>query len=208
MTEGRDAGSAVFADRIAELRELSRYLHDTVSQELVSLTFSLSYLESMALPEDARTELESAQRTIDHCCREVRLIGSMLAPPSLAETPLNSAIEQLADFVMQETGIRITCDLDPSSARSDDAQILLMTAVQRWLALPIRRRAKPAVLIRLRNRPQEVILELGMAPAPADVENGWTALRERTRALGGKFSVAHEPESVKASLSLPGDGGA
>lgn len=198
-----DAWSAVFADRNAELRDLSRYLHDTVSQGLVTLAFSLSYIESTALPETARAELESAQRMVDNCCREVRLIGSMLAAPSLAEVELHSAIEQLAVFVREDTSIRVTCDLDAAHGLSDDSQVLVMAAVQAWLTLPIRRRAAPEVLIRLRNRPSETILELGMAPPPAGAADGWTALRERTSALGGRFSVTAEPERVSASLYLP-----
>ncbi len=205
MTDRPDAGSAIFADRIAELREISRYLHDTVSQELVTLAFTLSYIESMRLPDSARAELESAQRMIDLCCREVRLIGSMLAPPYRTDNPPLSTIEQLAQFVREETGIRIACDLDPAPALSDDSQVLLVTAVQSWLALPIRRRAEPSVQIRLRNRPREVMLELVMSPPPAGAAEGWAVLRERARALAGEFSVIVEPERVRASLCLPQD---
>jgi signal transduction histidine kinase len=204
LSDGADAGSAVFADRIAELREISRYLHDTVSQELVTLAFTLSYIESMALPDSARAELESAQRMIDHCCREVRLIGCLLAPaPLVADNPLPSAIEQLAQFLSEETGMRISCDLDPPPALSDDSHALLVTAVQSWLALPIRRRTEPSVQIRLRNRPREVMLDLGMSPPPADAAEGWALLRGRARALGGEFSVTVESERVSAFLRLP-----
>lgn len=205
MSNPADAGSAVFVDRIAELREISRYIHDTVSQELVALAFTLGNLESMPLPDSVRTEVESAQSMVDRCCREIRLIGAMLAAPSLSGVPLHSAIEQLAHFVMQETGIRISCDLDPVPTLSDDSQVLLAAAVQSWLSLPIRRRAEPAVLIRLQAPLREVTLELGMSPPPAGAADGWALLRERARALGGKFSITLEPERVSASLSLPRD---
>jgi signal transduction histidine kinase len=205
LSDCADVVSAVFTDRIAELREISRYLHDTVSQELVSLAFTLGFIESMPLPDSVRTEMESAQRMIDQCCREIRLIGSMLAPPSITGIPLHSAIEQLADFVMQETGIRITCDLDPAPTLSDDSQVLLATTVQSWLSVPIRRRAEPEVLIRLRESPHEVTLELGMSSAPAGAADGWAVLRERSRALGGNFSVTVESERVSAWLRLPQD---
>jgi signal transduction histidine kinase len=204
LSYGADAWSAVFADRTAELREISRYLHDTVSQELVTLAFTLSHIESMPLPDSARAELESAQRMIDHCCREVRLIGCLLAPPPLvSDNPLPSAIEQLAQFLSEETGMRISCDLDPPPALSDDSHALLVTAVQSWLALPIRRRTEPSVHIRLRNRPREVMLDLGMSPPPAAAAEGWAVLRGRARALGGEFSVTVESERVSASLCLP-----
>jgi signal transduction histidine kinase len=200
---GRVAGSPGFIDYVAELSELSRYLHDTISQELVSLAFTISFLESMPLPEPARVEVASAQRMIDQCCREVRLISAVLAPPALADNSLPSAIEQLAEFVTHETGIRITCDLEPVPALSGASQILLAIAVQSWLALPIRRRLQPAVTIQLRNHPQEVALQLLMCPSPAGAAEGWSLLRERARALGGTFSVTAEPGSVRARLSLP-----
>lgn len=205
MPDNLDKGSAVFADRLAELRDLSRYLHDTVAQELVTLAFSFSYLESMLLTDSARAEVESAQRMIDHCCREVRLISSMLAPPLLDDISLKAAIEQLADFVVQETGIGITCELDPSSPISNKGQVLLITAVQSWLALPIRRQAEPAVSIRLRNQGKEIVLEMRMSPPPAGAEAGWSVLREQALALGGRFTVTTEPESLWATLFLPGD---
>lgn len=202
-----DAVSAIFADRTAELCEISRFLHDTISQDLVALSFTVSHLQTMALDAPARTEVESALRLLDRCCREVRLIGSMLAPPSIADITLDAALGQLVQFLHDETDIPVTLDLDPVPALPQESQLLLIAAAQTWFARAIRRRAGRSLSVRLRERPNQVVLGLEMSPPPSGALAGWTVLRERACALGGDFSIKSDSGRVVASVSLPGDGG-
>ncbi len=157
----------------------------------------------MVLDAPARAEVESALRMLDRCCREVRLIGSMLAPPSVSDITLDAAIAQLAQFLRDETDIPVTLDLDPVRALPDESQLLLIASVQMWFARAIRRRAGRSLRVRLRERPNQVVLALEMSPPPYGAPAGWTVLRERARALGGDFSIESNSERMMASVSLP-----
>lgn len=203
-----DSVSAIFADRTAELCDISRFLHDTISQDLVALSFTLSQLQTMALNASARTEVESALRMLDRCCREVRLIGSMLAPPSISDITLDAAIAQLAQFLRDETDIPVTLDLDPVPPLQEESQLLLIASVQMWFARAIRHRAGRSICARLRGRPKKVFLGLEMSPPPAGALAGWTVLRERARAHGGDFSIESNSGRMIASVSLPEGSGA
>jgi PAS domain S-box-containing protein len=67
-------------DRTAELHALSRVLHDTISQDLVALSFHVGNLHETADSELRRTETASALDLIDRCCRHIRVLSYMLAP--------------------------------------------------------------------------------------------------------------------------------
>ena len=59
------------ADRTAELREISRFLHDTISQDLVQLSFKASELRSYAVRDSSSlADADSALEIVDRCCRD------------------------------------------------------------------------------------------------------------------------------------------
>jgi PAS domain S-box-containing protein len=193
-------------DRTAELRDISHFLHNTVSQDLVALAFNLNQLETAPIGAPWRADAESARRLIDRCCRDIRVISYMLAPPSLSETTLEASIAQHADFVREETGLAIALDLDPvPDTVSSEAQLLLFAAVQSWVGHGIRSGAEPAISVRLRVRSGGVVLEMEMVPPALVVSlRGWVVIRERARALGGEFDIAGDLQRITARMSLPG----
>jgi PAS domain S-box-containing protein len=195
----------LMTDRALELRDISRFLHDTISQDLVALSFHVSRLDT---PPDVqrRTRADSALELIDRCCRDIRVISYMLAPPALYETTLEASIELYAGYVREETGVSIAVDVDavPGTA-SPNAQLLLFAAVQAWVARGIRNHPKPKISIRLRNRGAGIFLEMEMicvAP-PLSPHAGWAIVRERARALGGEFHIDGDATHVSLRISLP-----
>jgi len=201
----------ILTERNTELGDISRFLHNTVSQDLIALSFYVSELENAALDVPARIRAGATLELIDRCCRNIRLISYMLAPPSLAEIPLAESIEQYASSVREETLLAIAVDIDPvSETVPHQVRLLLFTAVQSWVMRAIRSHPKPALSVRLGNRSAGMVLELEMVwaeymlPAPAALSNGWTVIREITRALGGEFDIAGDSSRVSAKISLPG----
>jgi PAS domain S-box-containing protein len=203
----------LMTDRTAEFRDMARFLHDTISQDLVALSYNVSYLETTALDQPARSHTGSALDLIDRCCRFIRVMTFMLAPPSPPETTLEASIEQYVDYVRQETGLTVITGGDPVPVTvSIAAQSLLFAAVQKWVAEGVRTRGKPAISIRLRNRGAGTVLEMERfvvasaahtEPRSRPHHTGWTLIRERTRALGGKFDIAGDTTRVFARISLP-----
>jgi PAS domain S-box-containing protein len=201
----RDAGyvvSTVIADpeeAAAERRDVSRFLHDTISQDLVALSFTLSKLQS-------QTDGADALDLIDRCCRDIRLISYIIAPPSTGEAGLGTAIEWYTEY-LEEAGIETNVEFAPGvdESLSLDATDLFLAAIQEWTARMIRRRLRSRLFIGLHRNRSGIVLELKSA-ADRRMTAGWTTFRESARTLGGLFEVIDGAAEVIVRLSLPGSG--
>jgi PAS domain S-box-containing protein len=206
--------SDYMSDRTAELHVLSRVLHDTISQDLVALSFNVGSLQGMANGALRQTKTASALDLIDRCCRHIRVLSYMLAPPLLSEATLEASIERFTGYVREETGLTVVLDMDPvSDSVSSEAQLLLFTVVQAWIVRGMRSAPRSSLTVRLRNDAGWTVLELEMVrlePAvpvlspvfPPDA--GWSVMRERARAFGGEFDITTDSTRVRARISLPG----
>jgi PAS domain S-box-containing protein len=192
------------ADRTAELKDISGFLHDTIAQDLALLSFKLNNLESLTLDSGARIEAESARELADRCCRDTRMIRYMLTPPALLQTTLKASIERYTEDVREETGIRIAADIDHLPGNfSSEAQLLLFTAVQEWAVRAIRSNPKAMLSVRLKTHGARADLEMESAPPIASSGAGWALIREHARTLGGNFDMAADSARLVAKISLP-----
>lgn len=200
-------------DRTAELQILSRVLHDTISQDLVALSFNIGGLQSAANGAPRQFETAPALDLIDSCCRHIRVLSYMLAPPLLSEATLEASIERFAGYVREETGLAVVLDIDPvSDSAPPEAQLLLFTVVQAWIVRGIRSASGSNLTVRLRSHAAWMVLELEMlrvafavpllTPAFAP-DAGWSVIRERARSLGGEFEISTDSARVRARISLP-----
>ena len=205
ISVARDAGwvvSTIIADPAevaGERRDVSRFLHDTISQDLVALSFTISKLQSEIGGADALD-------LIDRCCRDIRLISYILAPPSTGEAGLGTAIEWYTEY-LEEAGIETDIEFAPGvdESLSLEATDLFLTAIQEWTARMIRRRLRARLFIGLHRNGNGTVLEL-KSGVDRKMTRGWTTFRERVRTLGGLFEVMDGPAEVIARLSFPGSG--
>ncbi len=201
----RDSGrvvSTIIADPeegATERRDVSRFLHDTISQDLVALSFTISKLQSQIDGADAHN-------LIDRCCRDIRLISYMIAPPSAGEAGLGAAIEWYTEY-LEEAGIGTDVEFAPGvdESLSLEATDLFLTAIQEWTGRMIRKRLRARLFIGLHTNDSGVVLEL-KSVVDHKMAAGWTTFRERVRTLGGLFEVTAGPAEVMARLTLPGLG--
>ena len=199
----------LMAGRTTEFRDLARFLHDTISQDLVALSYNVSSLETTAMDQPARTHTRAAVDLVDRCCRFIRTMSFMLAPPSPPETTLEESLRQYADYVREETGLAVTVVTDPVPTTLPlETQSLFFAAVQKWIAQGLGIRGKAAISIRIGTCGAGTVLEMeavsnASAPIP---HTGWALIRERTRALGGEFNIGEfdiAGDSTRARISLP-----
>lgn len=200
-------------DRTVELQVLSRVLHDTISQDLVALSFYVGNLQIMAIGPRGQTEAASALDLIDRCCRHIRILSYMLAPPLLCEATLEASIERFTGYVREETGLTFVLDIDPvSGSVSPEAQLLIFAVVQAWTVRGMRSGPGSNVTVRLRNHGASTVLELEtvrlepavpVLPPVFPPDAGWSAIRERARALGGEFDIVADMSRASARMSLP-----
>jgi PAS domain S-box-containing protein len=203
----------IMTDRSEELRYMSRFLHDTISQDLIALSYDVSYLEDTALDQPAQTRIRSALEVIDRCCRYIRVMSFMLAPPSPPEISLEASIGQYTDYMREEAGLAVTADIDPVPVTvRPETQLLLFAALQKWVVQGIRTRRKPRISVRLKNLSARTVLEMETLcdppvppadPRPQSSRAGWAVIRDRTLALGGEFHIDGDSSRVFAAISLP-----
>jgi PAS domain S-box-containing protein len=196
------------ADRALEFRDIGRFLHDTVAQELAALACALAPIEKLLRGVEAHDDASAAIEMATHCCRDIRLMGSMLAAPVLCARTVEHSMENSAAYWREEAGLAIVLDIDPvSETLPAEARILLTTVFQQWCARSLRRQPRPELTVRLRERRRGITMELEALAQTDGLANafcsGWRAVRERARALGGEFNVSRGAAAARVRLVLP-----
>src|SRR5207245_8173517 len=100
--------------RLAERSRISRELHDSISQDLFSLSLLAGGLEK-ALPADSpvREEVQTMAETVQSTNREMRALLLELRPTTLDEKGLVPALEELATTYSARLGIKVSADVEP-----------------------------------------------------------------------------------------------
>ncbi len=204
-----DLSRELLEDSAAEMRELSRFLHDTLAQDLVRLSFFV-YQASAALNATGNAEgidTRMALELVARCCKDVRAVSSIVAPMPQDDTPLHSLIDQYMDCVGEETGLAVTTDLDPVPTLPRDLHLLLVTIAQMWTARAVRSAPCSAVAIRLRDRGNIAAMDLEtswsiVGERPGYLA-GWSLIRERVLALGGEFSIVPDSQTLRCRVHVP-----
>jgi signal transduction histidine kinase len=145
-------------ERTEERRDISRYIHDSISQHLVALSFTLSALPAVNADLPHLVEL---------CCRDVRVISCIMTPPPHGEGNLFANIETYAGWLGRETGSPINVSgggrLPPTTP---DTEHLILAAVQEWMIQTILKRVKASSFITLSGEGSGILLELKSVPDP------------------------------------------
>jgi len=205
-----DLSRELMEDRAAELREFSRFLHDTVAQDLVKLSFFLHELpdDVMSAPVPGGIDLPGALALVERCCKSIRTISCILAPVSLAGMPLHSSLEQYLGYFTEETGLSVRTDFDPLPPLPAELETLLCTVVKSWLVRSVRSSRSALVTVRLRDRDGIALLELETregvsAGSPGNFLAGWSMVRECVAALGGEIAFASDADEVRCRVQVP-----
>jgi PAS domain S-box-containing protein len=180
----------------AELDDYARYLHQTLAQDLVQLSFHIDGLTGMKM--DSRRDL------IERCCNTVRVVTALLAPRSRGISFV-TWLQDYAAFFRAEIGLEIELDLDPPPADiSESVTGLFATVTQVWIARIVRTPSVSPITVRLREKAEKWILQLDSSDVPAErLLGGWSLLGRRAEELGGAFHAAKSATGVVAILKLP-----
>jgi PAS domain S-box-containing protein len=185
--------------RDSERHEISRFIHDTVSQNLLALNFSLDHWRHDPGVHDAGQALD----LIERCCRDVRLLGYMLSPPTLGD---DAGLEEAIEYhvrTLKESGaldIEFRAELAPNVV-SRAASGVLFAAVHEVSAKAITSRASRRLVIVLKRDGSSIVLEIGgsfdfRGTGPRE----FPTLRERVRAIGGRLQMT--PDSMRVTLPV------
>jgi signal transduction histidine kinase len=187
--------------RHQERSRIARELHDSISQELFSLSVLAGGLRR-ALPAGSAVlpEVETMERTAGDTMREMQSLLLALRPVALDELGLASAIEGVCQAYTERVGIRVRAELEPV-ALPPALEHAVLRVTQEALANAVRHAGADLVTVRLDAHHDEVVLEITDNGRGFDVEAqqagavgmGLRAMRDRVAEHGGRLAVDSVP---------------
>ncbi len=200
-----------------ERRRIARELHDSVGQMLAALNMNLSAvrgdIERLAKTADALTDSENL---VHEMTSEVRTISHLLHPPLLDEAGLSSALRWYVDGFALRSKISVDLDLPEDFGRlTRESETAIFRVVQECLTNIHRHSGSPLAKIRLRQRDDQVMVEIedkgkGIPPEKKEEMSstgtpgvGIRGMRERLRQLGGTLEINSNGTGTVIVVSLP-----
>jgi two-component system, NarL family, sensor histidine kinase LiaS len=210
------AEQAAHLATIEERNRLARDLHDSVSQELFSLTM-LAGAARRTLersPELAVEQLGEIQASAQRALHETRSLIFALRPAALGDRGLAPALRDLAAAVEERQGVRVELAISGERRLPLEHEQALFRIVQEALANVVRHSGAPAATVTLCYADDRVELDvrddgrgfdLGRPRSARSV--GLASMAERAEALGGTMrieSAAGEGTTVRVALPTAG----
>ncbi len=145
-----------------ERKRVSRELHDSISQLLVSSRYGLeSALGKMGENRRAAEPLEKSMNILSEAISEVRRISMALRPSVLDDMGLAAAVKSLGNDFSKQTGIEVEVDTEQvRELLSDEAKTALFRVIQEALTNVAKHSGAKHVSIRLSRRGKRVELDL------------------------------------------------
>ncbi|HEY7201782.1 MAG TPA: sensor histidine kinase [Candidatus Dormibacteraeota bacterium] len=199
--------------RLAERSRISRELHDSISQDLFSMSALAGGLRR-ALPADSalQPQLETLSRTVGATIREMRALLLELRPTALEEKGLVPALCDLCEAYEVRAGVHVRHRLDPVALDAAAEQALFRIAGE-GLANAVRHSDAERIDVGLRERDGRVELVIadtgrGFDPETESHGLGLRLMAERVRELGGSLAVDSERgRGTELRVVLPAAGG-
>jgi len=195
--------------RIAERSRISRELHDSISQDLFSLSLLAAGLDK-ALPGDSpmRAEVKTLAETVQNTNREMRALLLELRPTALDDKGLVPALQDLASTYSSRLGLKIDTQLEAVSL-APAAEVAALRIAQEGLANSIKHAR--ATTIRLDMHRSGDFAEItvsddgqGFATNGTGHGFGLRLMRERVEEVGGTLRVdSSEGAGTTVSARLP-----
>ncbi len=197
--------------RLAERSRISRELHDSISQDLFSLSLLAGGLEK-ALPDDSplRREVRALGETVQSANREMRALLLELRPTTLEEKGLIPALEELVSTYATRLGIKVDAELE-LVAMAPAAELAALRVAQEGLANAIKHAEAATIRLTLHRNGAGAQIRVsddgrGFEPDAdgAGEGLGLRLMRERVAELGGTLVVSSRPdEGTVIEANLP-----
>jgi signal transduction histidine kinase len=197
--------------RRAERGRIARELHDSISQDLFSVSLVAAGLRKALAPGSVLQEqAESMERSLVRTMREMRALLLELRPIQLEDAGLAAALDELCRAYEARLGIPVTAHLAPVSLDAQ-AEHAVLRVVQEALGNAIRHGEPSSIELRLATvdgRVEVTVRDDGRGFDPQSTSGrhgmGLGLMRERIRELGGVVKVGSTPDhGTTVRVSLP-----
>ncbi len=209
----RLAGRIISAQE-AELRRLSREIHDDLTQRLAALALDAALIEKQLNPSQARTveELKGLRNNLSEVAEEVHDLSSRLHPSILDDLGLVQAVQAESAAFMNKTGIDLSMATEgfPDSVPPPLA-LCLYRVIQEGLQNIAKHAGAKTASIALRGLSDGIHLLIednGAGFDPEEVRKragiGLSSMRERVRLLNGTINFKSKPgQGTQIEVIIP-----
>jgi signal transduction histidine kinase len=180
--------------RLAERSRISRELHDSISQDLFSMSALVGGLRK-ALPADSvvQPQLETLGRTVASTIQEMGALLLELRPTALEDKGLVPALADLCEAYEVRVGVQVRGELDPVTLGPAAEQALFRIA-QEGLANAVRHSEADRIELHLRRSGEDAELTVadngrGFDRTASTHGLGLRLMAERVRELGGSLAI-------------------
>lgn len=211
--------NAQLAERAAQLatveerNRLARELHDSVSQELFSLSLLAAASRRMIekKPEVAAQQLDEIQQMAQRALQETRSLISALRPAALDGRGLSPALRDLVAAAQERQGMQVDLSISGERRLPIEREQALFRIAQEALANVARHSGVRAARVALCYEDDHVDLTVRDAGCGFDPQRsrgarsiGLESMAERASALGGTLRVESAPgQGTTVSVVLP-----
>jgi signal transduction histidine kinase len=202
-----------------ERRRISRELHDSTGQLLVSLKLTLAALgKNSQAPTQRDRLIASAAEMVDEITRQLRTMSYLLHPPLLDEAGLAPALRWYIDGFCERSEIDVRLDMPEDMQRLPrDLELTIFRVVQESLTNVHRHSHSRTAEVALTADSEHVRLKVldrgaGLVPSLSKERTNASAVRygigirgmkERVQQFGGELLVTSSSSGTSVQATLP-----
>ncbi len=185
---------------LEERNRLARELHDSVSQQLFSMTLTASAARAQLEknPRRAAAQLERIQETATSALAEMRALIFQLRPPALRDQGLVAALQQHAQALSRREGLAIALSVVGDDRMARGLEQPLFRIVQEALNNVVKHASARNVTVALEFGVERVLLRVAddgqgfdpqTTPSGQGRHLGMISMRERAAEIGGTMEL-------------------
>ncbi len=202
----QDAHRRLLTEREDERKHLARELHDQTIQDLLGVNYRLEAIEEDDVAgSPVQAKLQDIRHNIRRLIGELRTVCGELRPPTIDSLGLGIAINSFANAWSEQTGIRVSLDIDSNLIRlPEPIELSAFRIAQEGLRNVSKHAQATAVEIRLTHTSaRSLLIEISDngrgLPADFDLSRiageghyGLLGISERVALLGGNLSLQNK----------------
>lgn len=195
-----------------ERKRLSRELHDSVAQELMSAVVDLRVLKYMTDDEAVLKKVKQTEASMTRLMDDIRNLSVELRPAALDDFGLEAAFRSHFKRIEQSYGLVVEFDSNLERRRySSDMETVIYRICQEAVLNALKYAEVDTVSVRLSEHEDLLQLEVedcgaGFEPGadPVGTGLGLYGMRERAELAGGTLNVMSEPgQGTRVLLRIP-----
>jgi signal transduction histidine kinase len=189
-----------------ERREISRALHDEVSQTLAGINIKLASLklEAAAGGKSFKNKIAHTQRLVEKSVDIVHRFARRLRPTLLDDLGLIPALHSYMKILTKQPGLQIRFTAFPGVEKISNAKRTAFYRIAQSALTNVARHAKASLVhVTFKKAPGGIVLEVQDDGKSFDVEKillsrrynrlGLLSMRERVEMFGGTFDINSSP---------------